>query len=1244
MNHRTVRILTFLGITLLSLFFIFRSALAALGWVGNMSPTGGSTSTITVGGSFTVYVQVYKAGVTEAPGQGAGITCTLHLGTVGYFGGTWANTTDTAMIFNTQVGNNDEYKATISPGVGLYEFTAFCTDTTDNTQYWQGSGNGRLVVDAPSGSCNSASQNNNNLYWNGLGHDSFSTSYRNPISAVTNSQGTVRLVFRTCMDDLNQAPRIRVYNDRTNSETESYTLMDFLSHGADASLGGVTYWKKDITIPTSPTILYYIFKATDSSTSVYYRDDDPAFYGGGWGSGESDQNTAQNKSYQITVYDSSFATPSWLKNAVIYHIFPERFRNGDSTNDPVNGGDWIYGQTVRKLSWNQALCDPRGLTCPNEYSNQFYGGDLQGVIDNLDYLQQLGVTTIYLNPIFEAPSNHLYDTQDYLLIDPYFGNLASFQTLTAEAQARGIQIILDGVFNHVSSDSKYFDRYQRWDAAGNLTSPSGPGSNDQSGACESTLSGWRSWFTFFTGTGKCYDGTPGNLTMNYWDWAGYDSLAKLVSSNANVRNYIYNSGSGSVGRYWLAQGADGWRFDVGGDVDTGTGTGDSNGFWSGFRSAARTQSSEAALLGEEWGDASAWLVGDQWDSVMNYRFRSATLSWLFDSCQGNGCTGGTKFQENDSNDNSSSGSIVPLTVSQFDQRLASIREDYPPQAWQSMMNLVDSHDTNRIRFLLKKISNEDANAALNKVKFLGIFQFTYPGAPALYYGNEAGLAPEGVWDGSTWQDDPYNRAVYPWTDQGYTVDASLLEHYQKLAVLRNHYPVLRTGDFTPLLIDNSNKLYAYLRSTGVSDLALVVLNRNAASAQTVSITGIPTGFNGTTLVDVLRCTGNPVVCPSYTVSGGAISNIQINTLWGAILVKGPLPPYQVSLTSANPNLAAGQSTAVVATVIDLGGQLVPDGTVVTFTRLSGSGSLSSATATVSGGNGQAMVTYNAPGSGRTVATLRAQAGSYAFARAATAVYVGYSAPTALQATSHLTIGPAVLDASSTVGVKLIKSGLGEPTATVANYTGNPVSVTGSYTTPPDTAYVDVHLDQTSGVIQLEIRVKCLTSCDPNAFLWWWDAVNLNWTPFDSSGVSGSEVWGIVTTSTSPSLTDLTGTPLVGAPISPTAVEVTDLEAISLAGHLQVQWQTFSEVSLAGFNLYRSDPLTGGRQQVNAALIKAKFPGTLRGASYAWTDATAVPGVAYSYWLEVVGNTGHASLLEPIQVTAPYPLYLPAVRR
>ncbi|MCG2786860.1 MAG: BspA family leucine-rich repeat surface protein, partial [Anaerolineae bacterium] len=906
-KHFFFRIFPLLSVALLSVMLVnpgVAKPLQSLGWVGNMWPAGGSVSTITSGDSFTVYVQVFKAGVTEPGGQGANITCSLIWSPVGHFGGAWGTATTTPMVFNTQVDNNDQYRAAISPGVGLYEFTAFCTDTTDNTTTYQGSGNGRLVVDTASGACNAAVQGNNDVYYNGLLHDSFSSAYRSPIGPVDTNQGTVTLKFHTCMDDVNARPTIRVYNDRAN--TSNIYNMDFDSHAADATLGGVTFWKYDLAVGSDPSIYYYTFRATDGTGSGYYRDDDPKFYGGGMGAAESNQTTAYDNSYQLTIYDPAFNVPEWFQRGVVYQVFPDRFRDGNSGNNPT-AGRFSYNTTgtiVRsnQSNWNYTVCDPRSTyspSCADKYGDNFYGGDLAGITEKINqgYFDQLGVTVLYLNPIFRAPSNHKYDTADFMLIDPDFGTLADFQALVAAANNHGIKIMLDGVFNHTSSDSTYFDRYKRYDSSGALTSTT-EGTDDNSGACESPNSLYRSWFYIpdtigspATGlTDRCDpndgDDTAGAWTQTYSAWWGYGSLPKIDSSLPAVRNYFWNNGINSVGPYWTSQGAAGWRFDVGDDIDPGLTNDPANDYWEGYRAAVRNQAvtgrDDTMMLGELWGDSSAWLLGNEWDSVMNYRFRSALLSWLFTGCSGNGCTSGTEFADNDSNSGSSSGPISYVSPSQFNARLRSIQEDYPPMAFKAMMNLAGSHDTNRIRFLLKKANNDSDAAAVQRMRELWLFTFTYPGAPTLYYGDEIGLTHDGVWT-TKWEDDPYNRVPFPWDDasgSAYSADTGLQAFARKMASIRHSYTALQDGDVQHgIVINDTNQLYGFAR-TNATQTALIVLNRSGAN-QPVTLSGLNAApynlSNGTVLVDAIE--GN-----TYTVSGGAVT-VTVNASWGVVLLE-----------------------------------------------------------------------------------------------------------------------------------------------------------------------------------------------------------------------------------------------------------------------------------------------------------------------------------------------------------------------
>jgi glycosidase len=907
-------------------FFFFvlppRPAFAALGWVGNMYPRPGNGSPvyITEGASQTVYVQVWKNGVTNSAGQGANISCTLYYGQVSAFGGTWYNNSSLTMTYNTDIGNNDEYKGTFTPAVGLWEFTASCTDTTDNHTLSQADGNGQLYV-KKSGS----SAGNCDIAWNPLLHDTFNADYREVVGPIAAGSVTqLRLRLRTGQNDIRWA-RVRVWDDRLNTQNFYNMLWD---GSFDNDPTTYDWWTVDLPIGSSPTVYYYLFEVGDNDSSGnpcdvdFYTDDNVKFYGGGYGAGAD--NFTDTASFQITVYDPAFGVPAWMQQGIVYQIYPDRFRDGNASNNP-SAPRFFYneaGQTIYRsnsTTWNKTICDPRGLSAPNNctgyYSSNFYGGDLQGITDKINqgYFDNLGVSVLYLNPIFKSPSNHRYDTDDYLTIDPDFGTLTDWNNLVSAANAHNIKIILDGVFNHTSSDSKYFDRYGRF---------------AETGACESTASAYRNWYYFsdahsIGAPGR--DGDPNSGTLvycadnppgrTYEAWYGYSSLPKLQANTTAVRNLIWNNGLSSVGPYWTNQGASGWRFDVGADVDPGLTNDASNDYWEGFRGAVRAYNSQALTLGEEWGDASAWLLGNEWDSVMNYRFRSAVLAWLFTGCvSGEGCNvSGTSYEENDSNSASSSGAISYISPSQFNARLRSIQEDYPPMAFKAMMNLEGSHDTQRIRFLLKKINNNNDTAAVQRMKEWWLFAFTYAGAPTLYYGDEVGLSQDGVWDSGSGrtQDDPYNRAPFPWDDTpgDFTANTSnLLPFARKMASLRLAYPVLQDGDVQHgIVIDDANKLYGFARTNG-SQTALIVLNRDGVS-HNATISGLNAApynlSNGTVLYDAME--GN-----TYTVSGGSVT-VPVNPTWGVVLlqqtaVQTPSVPAQFTVTpNGSQNILAWNS-------------------------------------------------------------------------------------------------------------------------------------------------------------------------------------------------------------------------------------------------------------------------------------------------------------------------------------------------
>ncbi|HUN21704.1 MAG TPA: alpha-amylase family glycosyl hydrolase [Anaerolineales bacterium] len=733
----------------------------------------------------------------------------------------------------------------------------------------------------------------NSIDVDNLRHDSRAGVYRNPGGAQPYGTDVV-LRLRATSTDL-QSAQVRVWKDRENSQI----LLNMTKVLDD---GTYEWWEATVPASTVPNIYYYRFIAKDGTATAYYEDDSRRL--GGLGQAYT---TSPDNSWQITFYDPSFHTPDWVKQGVMYQIFPDRFRDGVSANNPT-AGNFFYAETGGSIvrsngsDWNTPICDPRDAgdtACFGSYSRNFYGGDLQGITQKINdgYFDDLGVTILYLNPIFLSPSNHKYDTADYGQIDPAFGGKAAWDLLVAAADAHGIRIVLDGVFNHVSSDSKYLDRYSRYDSAGVLTSPSGPGTDDNSGACESTTSPYRSWFYFNPATPPTNPAVCDGDTV-YTSWFGYDSLPKLNASLNAVRDLIWQgatpSPTSNIAEYWLNQGASGWRLDVGGDVDPGVANEDPlnpNGYWEGFRSAIRSADPEAYVVGEEWGMATAWTLGSEWDATMNYQFSSAVLSFWRDS----------QFVDNDRNTGSSAGVLAPLTPEELNERLLNLEERYPKEALYAMMNLLGSHDTNRALFYLDERADEndatiyenasyDWSPALTKLKGVALLQMTLPGAPTIYYGDEIGLIAPPTYTGGTWQDDPYNRIPYPWSDAsgspmyphlaptgtGFT---DLLPYYQLLTATRNAHPALQIGSFDPLKIDNTNKVYVYGRlMEDHSDAAVVVVNRKT-NAQTVDVNVLGYIAVGTQFIDVLN--GGT----TYTVSAsGVIEDVATPALNGAILV------------------------------------------------------------------------------------------------------------------------------------------------------------------------------------------------------------------------------------------------------------------------------------------------------------------------------------------------------------------------
>jgi cyclomaltodextrinase len=412
------------------------------------------------------------------------------------------------------------------------------------------------------------------------------------------------------------------------------------------------------------------------------------------------------------------SVPFWVQDAVFYQIFPDRFANGEPGNDPVNVQTWGTAPT----NWN------------------FMGGDLRGIIQNLDYLLDLGINAIYLNPIFQAASNHRYDTFDYFTIDPKLGDMADFRAFVEVAHRNQVRIILDGVFNHCGRGFFAFHDLIE---------------NQQ-------YSPYREWFHVRNFPVDAY--TPGE-SRDYAAWWGMKSLPKLNTGNPAVRKYLFK-----IARHWIDAGVDGWRLDVPNEIDD-------DAFWAEFRQVVKSANPEAYLLGEIWNVDARWVGDSHFDGLMNYPMRDCLLRLLY---------AGT------------------MDTSQCAARMEALLNVYPRQNTYAMYNTLGSHDTER---LLTKLEDD-----VVKTKMAYLFLFAYPGAPAIYYGDEIGLK------GGK---DPECRGAFPWDRSQWNTD--LHSWVKQLISLRKRLSVLRRGDFQTVLTDNRKRCFAFLRRLG-DETILMVMN------------------------------------------------------------------------------------------------------------------------------------------------------------------------------------------------------------------------------------------------------------------------------------------------------------------------------------------------------------------------------------------------------------------------------------
>jgi cyclomaltodextrinase / maltogenic alpha-amylase / neopullulanase len=431
-------------------------------------------------------------------------------------------------------------------------------------------------------------------------------------------------------------------------------------------------------------------------------------------------------------------TPDWVKDAVFYQIFPDRFATSIHVEKPPHLEPWEAPPTT----------------------HGFKGGDLLGVVEHLDYLTDLGVDALYFCPIFQSTANHRYHTHDYYQVDPILGGNAAFKLLLDEAHRRGMRIVLDGVFNHASRGFYQFNHLLE---------------NGQA-------SPYLDWFPAPTFPLHAYDSGP----AGYQAWWGLKALPKFNHANPQVRAFLFG-----VAEYWIEQGIDGWRLDVPGEIDDDT-------FWREFRRRVKAKNPDAYIVGEIWHRADRWLVGDQFDAVMNYQFTRACCGFFVDLDETTRTlTHGHSY-----------GMIDKYDARQFAQRLEEILTWYPGAIAYAQMNLLGSHDT--ARFLT--IARGDTSA----LKLSYLTMMTYPGAPMIYYGDEVGM------EGGR---DPDCRRAMLWDQSRWNHD--LLAAVKRYIALRKQYAALwRGGAYAHLYAQGMVYVFARQR-----DRQTVIVGLNAGSSE-----------------------------------------------------------------------------------------------------------------------------------------------------------------------------------------------------------------------------------------------------------------------------------------------------------------------------------------------------------------------------------------------------------------------------
>lgn len=601
-------------------------------------------------------------------------------------------------------------------------------------------------------------------------HNSRDRYYRSTIGAAE-AGSEVRLGIR-----LRTKERVKQVLLRLWREAEGEKLVN-LAAGAQTN-EEERYYYADVRMPEQGCLLWYYFIIVTDSGTVYYGNNREQL----GGLGEVCDHVPP--SYQITVFSRGAKTPEWFKHSVMYQIFPDRFFR--------DGGELIgKKKAMYHGSWEDDPFYGKDPDTKEILFYDFFGGNLRGIEKKLPYLKELGITAVYMNPIFESESNHHYDVGDYHRVDPVLGTNEDFRHLAEKAKEMGIRIILDGVFSHTGSNSRYFNR---------------EGLYEETGAFQSRESPYYEWYNFR------------NFPWEYDCWWDNGNMPNVMETAPSYMDFIIY-GENSVLHEWMRRGASGWRMDVMDELPSA--------FTRAFYRELKKWDPEAVIIGEVWEDASnkvsyhvsrEYLCGEEMDSAMNYPFRQHVLDFLLGKTDGRTCG----------------------------NRLESLRENYPKENFYAMMNLLGSHDVHRLITLLGEApyydgmpGSEQARYRLDREHYdLGrrrlflavLWQMTYPGVPCVYYGDEIGM--EGF-------KDPYNRRPYRW-EGGDTV---IRDWYKKCIGERNAHAALQTGEFLPLCAEGDVIAYARVIRDGADVFGreaengeyIVALNRSPWETQHVSI-------------------------------------------------------------------------------------------------------------------------------------------------------------------------------------------------------------------------------------------------------------------------------------------------------------------------------------------------------------------------------------------------------------------------